>query len=104
MRALSFSTFRRMSVLSLLVLIALFTTMCGGSTGGGGEDSSQEAPSQEGADIVIGNAEFMGLPLVELADKYPDVYFGSVIASDLTTRPNFIRFFPRQYQALYLCR
>ena len=38
----------------------------------------------------------------EIADKYPDVYFASVIASDLTTKRNFIRFFPRQYQALYL--
>lgn len=63
---------------------------------------AEELITGEEADIVVGNAEFMGLPLVELADKYPDVYFGSVIASDLTTRPNFIRFFPRQYQALYL--
>lgn len=55
-----------------------------------------------GADIVIGNAEFMGLPLEEIADKYPDVYFGSIIASDLSTKRNFIRLFPRQYQALYL--
>ena len=56
----------------------------------------------DGANIVVGNAEFMGLPLLDIADKYPNVYFGSVIASDLTTKPNFIRFFPRQYQALYL--
>jgi len=56
----------------------------------------------EGADIVVGNAEFMGLPLKDIADKYPDVYFGSVIASDLTTKRNFIRYFPKQYQALYL--
>jgi len=56
----------------------------------------------EGADIVIGNAEFMGLPLEDIADKYPDVYFGSIIASDLSTKRNFIRLFPRQYQALYL--
>ncbi|RME48482.1 MAG: BMP family ABC transporter substrate-binding protein [Caldilineae bacterium] len=56
----------------------------------------------DGANIVVGNAEFMGLPLKDIADKYPDVYFASVIASDLTTKPNFIRFFPRQYQALYL--
>ena len=56
----------------------------------------------EGADIVIGNAEFMGMPLKEIADKYPDVYFGSVIGSDLTTKDNFIRYFPKQYQALYL--
>ena len=55
-----------------------------------------------GANIDIGNAEFMGMPLKDIADKYPDVYFGSVIASDVSTKPNFIRFFPRQYQALYL--
>ncbi len=56
----------------------------------------------DGATIVIGNAEFMGLPLKEIAEKYPDVYFGSIIASDLSTERNFIRLFPRQYQALYL--
>jgi basic membrane protein A len=56
----------------------------------------------DGADIVVGNAEFMGLPLKDIADEYPDVYFVSIIASDLTTKPNFIRLFPRQYQALYL--
>jgi len=55
-----------------------------------------------GANIVVGNAEFMGLPLKDIADKYPDVYFASIIASDLTTKRNFIRLFPRQYQALYL--
>ncbi|MDX1414008.1 MAG: BMP family ABC transporter substrate-binding protein [Candidatus Promineifilaceae bacterium] len=56
----------------------------------------------EGANIVVGNAEFMGLPLKDIAEEYPDVYFGSIIASDLTTKRNFIRLFPRQYQALYL--
>ena len=56
----------------------------------------------EGADIVVGNAEFMGMPLIEIADQYPEVYFGSIIASDLSTKRNFIRLFPRQYQALYL--
>lgn len=56
----------------------------------------------QGANIVVGNAEFMGLPLKEIADKYPNVYFASVVASDVSTKRNFIRFFPRQYQALYL--
>jgi basic membrane lipoprotein Med (substrate-binding protein (PBP1-ABC) superfamily) len=55
-----------------------------------------------GADIVVGNAEFMGMPLIDIADQYPEVYFGSIIASDLSTKRNFIRLFPRQYQALYL--
>ena len=56
----------------------------------------------DGASIVVGNAEFMGMPLKDIADEYPDVYFVSIIASDLTTKQNFIRLFPRQYQALYL--
>jgi basic membrane protein A and related proteins len=40
--------------------------------------------------------------LKEIAGQYPNVYFGSAITSDLSTERNFIRFFPRQYQALYL--
>ncbi len=56
----------------------------------------------EGADIVVGNAEFMGMPLKDIADEYSEVYFVSIIASDLSTKRNFIRLFPRQYQALYL--
>lgn len=44
----------------------------------------------------------MGLPLKDIADQYPDKYFISIITSDLTTKDNFIRLFPRQYQALYL--
>ncbi len=56
----------------------------------------------DGSNIVIGNAEFMGMPLIDIADQYPDVYFGSIIASDLSTKKNFIRLFPKQYQALYL--
>lgn len=56
----------------------------------------------EGANIVVGNAEFMGMPLKDIADQYPDTYFVSIVASDVTTKANFIRVFPRQYQALYL--
>jgi basic membrane protein A len=63
---------------------------------------AEDMIANEKANIVIGSAEFMGLPLKDIAGKYPDVYFGTVVASDLTTMPNFIRFFPRQDQALYL--
>ena len=56
----------------------------------------------QGANIVVGNAEFIGMPLKDIADKYPDDYFMSVIASDVSAKRNFIRYFPRQYQALYL--
>ena len=56
----------------------------------------------DGANIVVGNAEFMGMPLIDIADQYPEVYFASIIASDLSTKRNFIRLFPKQYQALYL--
>ena len=61
-----------------------------------------EALIKQGANIVVGNAEFMGLPLKDIADKYPNAYLGSVVASDITQKRNFIRFFPRQYQPLYL--
>lgn len=63
---------------------------------------AEEMIATDGADIVVGNAEFMGLPLIDIADKYPDVSFVSIVASDLSTKPNFLRIFPRQYQALYL--
>jgi basic membrane protein A len=56
----------------------------------------------DGANIVVGNAEFMALPLKDIADKYPDVYFVGIVASDLTAGRNWIRIFPRQYQAMYL--
>jgi basic membrane protein A len=56
----------------------------------------------EGASIVVGNAEYMGLPLKDIADQYPDTYFVAIVASDVSTKANFIRIFPRQYQALYL--
>jgi len=56
---------------------------------------SAEEMIADGADIVVGNAEFMGLPLKDIADKYPDVYFVAIIASDLSTKPNFLRVFPR---------
>lgn len=56
----------------------------------------------KGANIVIGNASFMGEPLLDIADDYPDVYFGTVIESTAERKRNFIRFFPRQYQGFYL--
>lgn len=63
---------------------------------------AEEMIAADGANIVVGNAEFMGLPLADIAEKYPDVNFISIVASDLSTKPNFLRIFPRQYQALYL--
>jgi basic membrane lipoprotein Med (substrate-binding protein (PBP1-ABC) superfamily) len=63
---------------------------------------AEEMIATDGANIVVGNAEFMGLPLIDIADKYPDVRFVSIVASDLSTKSNFLRIFPRQYQALYL--
>ena len=65
---------------------------------------SAEEMIAEGGNIVVGNAEHVGLPLLDegLTEKYPDVDFMAVVASDVRQTPNFIRYFPRQYQALYL--
>jgi basic membrane protein A and related proteins len=56
----------------------------------------------QGANIVVGNAEHIALPLKDIVEKYPDTVFMGVVASDVSSAPNFIRYFPRQYQALYL--
>ena len=63
---------------------------------------AEDMIANEGANIVVGNAEFMGMPLKDIADQYPDVNFVAIVASDVSTKDNFIRIFPRQYQALYL--
>jgi len=63
---------------------------------------AEDMIANEGTNIVVGNAEFMGMPLKDIADQYPDVDFVSIVASDVSTKDNFIRIFPRQYQALYL--
>ncbi len=55
------------------------------------------------ANIVVSNAEFMALPIEEIYEQYPDVYFMGNIASDIKKRgKNWIRYFGRQYQAQYL--
>ena len=56
----------------------------------------------EGASIIVGNAEFMAMPLKDIAAQYPDKDFVGIVASDVSTGTNWIRMFPRQYQALYL--
>jgi basic membrane protein A len=63
---------------------------------------AEDMIANEGANIVVGNAEFMGMPLKDIADQYPDVNFVAIVASDVSTKDNFLRIFPRQYQALYL--
>jgi len=56
-----------------------------------------------GADIVVGSWEGAAVPgLKGIADEYPDIYFLGNIGSDVTTERNFLRFFPKQYQAMYL--
>ena len=55
------------------------------------------------ANIVVSNAEFMALPIEEIYEQYPDVYFMGNIASDISKRGrNWIRYFGRQYQAQFL--
>ena len=56
-----------------------------------------------GADLVAGSWEACAVPGVKgIADEYPDIYFLGNIGSDITSKKNFLRYFPRQYQAMYL--
>lgn len=57
---------------------------------------------KDGADIVIHNFEFTGLKDKKITEDYPDTYFACVITGNLSTKRNFIRFYPKEYQAIYL--
>ena len=64
---------------------------------------AEELIASDGATIVIGNAEFMGLPLADIAEQVPRCLFRIALSPATCQRTrNFIRLFPRQYQALYL--
>ncbi|MFQ6081269.1 MAG: BMP family ABC transporter substrate-binding protein [Candidatus Bathyarchaeia archaeon] len=55
------------------------------------------------ADLVVGSWEAAVIPgLKGIADEYPDIYFLGNVGSDVSTKRNLLRFFPRQYQAMYL--
>ena len=56
-----------------------------------------------GADLVAGSWEATAVPGVKgIADEYPDIYCLGNIGSDITSKKNFLRYFPRQYQCMYL--
>ena len=56
----------------------------------------------DGANIVVGNAEFMGMPLERHRRQVPGCLLCLHHRQRSVDQDNFIRFFPRQYQALYL--
>jgi basic membrane lipoprotein Med (substrate-binding protein (PBP1-ABC) superfamily) len=56
-----------------------------------------------GADLIVGSWEPCAIPSFhEIDEDYPKTYFLGNIGSDVTGSKNFLRFFPRQYQAMYL--
>lgn len=65
----------------------------------------QSMIDEEGADILIGNFEYTGLKFMSegLTTDNPDKYFCINIAGSVKrTDPNAIRYFGREYQAIYL--
>jgi len=70
----------------------------------GPEDTNTFAKAMiaDGADIIIANAEYMAMPLADIYADYPDVYFLGNIAGDISRGRNWIRYFTREYQAVYL--
>ncbi len=68
------------------------------------EDTNTFAKSMiaDGADIIIANAEYMAMPLADIYEDYPDVYFMGNIAGDISSGRNWIRYFSKEYQAVYL--
>lgn len=57
----------------------------------------------QGAELIVGSWEPCAVPAFHtVAEEYPDLYFLGNIGTDISSRRNFSRFFPRQYQAMYL--
>ncbi len=72
-------------------------------------DVAKSMIEDSGADIIFCNAEYIGLPLEEISADYPDVYFVPEIVGQFEPHGgmadvpnNFIRAFPKEYQAIYL--
>lgn len=66
---------------------------------------AEDMIKNKGAEIFVADSEFIGLPLVEIADKYPDKYLGMVFESHsdlIGTKPNLFFYYCRSYQARYL--
>lgn len=65
--------------------------------------SARDLIATANANLVFGSWEPVGIPgFHRIADQYPNVYFLGIVASDLSSRRNFVRVFNRQYQAMYL--
>ncbi len=65
--------------------------------------SARDLITAKGANLVVGSWEPCAVPAFkEIQGEYPDVYFLGNIGSDVSRGGNFLRFFPRQYQAMYL--
>ncbi|MEM3514730.1 MAG: BMP family ABC transporter substrate-binding protein [Candidatus Hadarchaeum sp.] len=65
--------------------------------------SAKDLMSIHGANIIVGSWEGCVVPAFgQIHNDYPNVYFLGNIGSDLSRGGNYMRFFPRQYQAMYL--
>jgi basic membrane lipoprotein Med (substrate-binding protein (PBP1-ABC) superfamily) len=72
----------------------------------GGRDpaaSARDLIATKKANLVVGSWEPCAVPAFNtIKGEYPNVWFLGNIGSDITRGGNFLRFFPRQYQAMYL--
>jgi len=65
--------------------------------------SARDLITTKKANLVVGSWEPCAVPSFEtIKGEYPEVWFLGNIGSDITRGGNFLRFFPRQYQAMYL--
>jgi len=65
--------------------------------------SARDLIATKKANLVVGSWEPCAVPSFEtIKGEYPEVWFLGNIGSDITRGGNFLRFFPRQYQAMYL--
>jgi basic membrane protein A len=65
--------------------------------------SARDLITTKKANIIVGSWEGCAVPAFgQIHEQYPDVYFLGNVGSDISRGGNYARFFPRQYQAMYL--
>lgn len=72
-------------------------------TGRDPASSAKDFIATKGAALVVGSWEPCAVPAFGvIKGEYPKIWFLGNIGSDITRGGNFLRFFPRQYQVMYL--
>lgn len=65
-------------------------------------DFARALIEEEGCNVILSNTEYLVLKFAEINDQYPEVYFVGDTEGNIEVDTNYIKFYPRYYQVLFL--